>query len=106
MLIFAGKQLKFRGCGWTLANAPKINEEDVKWLSAMKSLMEKMLGSDFLEYHFDKNFGVKIVEEMVPTFAYDHSKWEENYNTHIQVISQTEIESQKGPVKKKIPFCL
>lgn len=101
MLIFAGKQLKFRGCGWTLANAPKINEEDVKWLSAMKSLMEKMLGSDFLEYHFDKNSGVKIVEEMVPTFAYDHSKWEENYNTHIQVISQTEIESQKGPVKKK-----
>jgi len=96
-----GKQFKFRGCGWKLANSPKIGDEDAKWLAAMQNLMEKVIGSDFLEYFFDKSSGVKVVEKMIPTYKYHHDSWEEEYDILFQTICQPEFNSTKGPIKKK-----
>jgi hypothetical protein len=49
-----GKPFNFRGCGWKRIHAPRLTDEDGKWLAIMEKLMESVFGKDYLDYTYDK----------------------------------------------------
>lgn len=63
-----------------------------------------MFGEDYLDYYYDKAQGLMIAEESIPTYRYDHSLWEVEYDEQLQITSQrySDIsQNQDGPIKKK-----
>ncbi|XP_031553519.1 uncharacterized protein LOC116290589 [Actinia tenebrosa] len=97
-----GKPFHFRGCGWKKNICPMLND-DIRWLHLMKDLSASIMGDDYLQYYFDKNSGVKIVEDMIPHAIYNHEEWEAEYGLkmkkhHCMTIGN---ESKEPPVKKR-----
>ena len=63
----------------------------------MNTLMNKLFGKDYLQYHFDKKLVCFVNEEDMPTYQYQHSDWEEEYKQGHKSYSL----SPKSPAPKK-----
>lgn len=67
----------------------------------MKDLLTCIFGEDYLNYYYDKEQGLRIEEEMLPTYSYNHSLWEEQYHELASQRNNNITQHQLGPVKKK-----